>query len=287
MSMGGSSTSTEKTVMAKSQAGLDAANAASTGVAEDTIDFVNDFFDTYIKPSIAKLNTATDTAMGRNDELYAMQKAQAIDREKTYQTEGKKAVTDFMTTARDFSSDAYGEQQAALAIGDVNNQAQIAEQTRTRQLDARGINPTSGAAIASMDQTRTRVALAKAAESSRARKMAVDLGLNLKDRAAQIGDAQGRYSTPMIAQAGSLAGQGAGLPAAALESTKGAGQPVTQGYGIAADIYGGNANRYASQYDSAFRSKSQKDSEESAGWGKLAGTVIGIGAKAAFGLPGA
>ena len=69
MSMGGSSTSTEKTVMAKSQAGLDAANAASTGVAEDTIDFVNDFFDTYIKPSIAKLNTATDVATGSNDEL--------------------------------------------------------------------------------------------------------------------------------------------------------------------------------------------------------------------------
>lgn len=283
MSFGGSEDSTYKQTMATSQATMDASNAAATGAATDNLDFVKDFFDTYIKPSIAKVNAAADVATARTNELYGLQLGQAKDREKTYQTEGKAAVTDFMDTARDFSTEGYAEQQAGLALGDVNNQAQIAEQTRQRQLEARGINPTSGAAIASMDTMRTKTALVKAAESIRARKAATELGLNLKNTAANIGMEQSKYSTPMLAQAGSLASQGAGIPNAALQTTADAGRPVSAGYGLVADVAGANAGRAQNLYQSSLEAKSRSDAAESEGWGNLAGTVIGIGAKA-YGL---
>lgn len=282
MSVGGKAdTSSQDKLIKKSSQGLDQSTTASNALASESLSFVNDFFDTYLKPSLEQLNQSSATATQRNDQVYGIQAEQLADREAQYQAEGKPAISDFLETAREFSTDEYAERQAGLAIGDVAKQAQIAEGTINRQLGARGVRANSGNAVAAIARNTNDVALAKAGQANRARDIAKKMGIELQDRAASYGMDMSKLA-PAIAQSQiATIGQGAAIPANQIAAQNTAGNFKLPTQGLAADIYGNNTRTWSSLYQGGVESKQKAQQAESEGWGKLAGTVVGTGLKIA------
>lgn len=249
------------------------ANAGSA-VAKSATTFTDKFFNDYIKPSLAKLDTATQTAATQNTAIYNTQSQQAADREATYQG-AKPAINRYLTNAANINAPGYEEQQAGLAIGDVANQQANAVGQTDRALQARGINAGSAAAVAARTGVDQNAALVKAAQSTRARQLATEYKLNTSQNAAGFAAGLAK-DAPGITQ-GQLAtvGQGAAIPGAQLSAQSDAGKGHLAGYQVASNAYNGAASGAwgAATNSAATVAKAQSDSD--AGVGKLVGTVVG------------
>lgn len=282
MSIGGSGSKVAEKTQKVALKGFESTTAQATDTAGDLVDFSRDFFDRYIKPQLPQIQTATDTGVARNTEIYDTQSQYAADREGTYQGYGKPAIEQFQTTAKNYSTDQYAEEQAQRGLGDVAQQGQIASESLDRAYGARGVNPASTASAKAVSTTT--IALAKAAAANRARDLAKSQGLTLQNQAAQIGVGLGQLSPGITANQVNTVGQGAAIPTNAIGAIAQAGKPLQSGLSDAAGIYGQASGNYGSLTANTTKDAQAAANAESEGWGKLAGAVIGTGLN--FALPG-
>ena len=174
------------------------------------------------------------------------------------------------------------ERLAAEAIGDVKTAFGIQAQDLERRNQSFGINPTSGRSVGAIYANSVMQAATESAAATRARDAAVQLGWAKKMDAAAL--AQGSFgnqatSTGLALNAGGQAlnaGQttmgNLGAMNSAMGNTFGqmtsgwnsVGNLGVQNYGIQSQNYQADQNRIA-----------QQNAGSSAGWGSLAGSVIG------------
>jgi hypothetical protein len=113
------------------------------------------------------------------------------------------AMQSMMNEAQNYDSDANVQQQAQLAIGDVNDSYNAANQSTMRSMQAAGVNPSSGAYQGMWNANQINQAAAQAAAATRTRSAAQQLGWNMQTQAAQLGQTLPGYATQQGALANS------------------------------------------------------------------------------------
>lgn len=287
MSMGGSADGGSKNIRDQALKAATRGTDASFANAKATTTFNDTFFNSYIKPSLAKLNQATDDATARNKAIYNTQGSQAADREATYQS-AKPNIQKYLKTANAINVPGYEEQQAGLAIGDVADQQANAAAQTDRALQARGINAGSAAAVAARTGVDQNAALVKAAQSTRARQLATDYKLGTARDAATFTTGLAKDAPAITQGQTSTVGQGAALPGAQSGVIADAAKGHLAGYQIASDAYNGGSAGAWNAATTAASTVAQAQQKSSAGFGKILGTVVGgIGGFALGGPAGA
>ena len=184
--------------------------------------------------------------------------------------------------AENYNTQENKERIAAEAIGDVKTAFGVQAADLERRNQSFGINPTSGRSVGTLNANSVMQAATEASAATRARTAAEQLGWAKRMDAAGL--AQGSFgnqatSTGLALNAGTTglnAGQitmgNLGTMNSALGSTYGqatqgwnsVGNLGVQSYGIQSQNYQAEQNRQA-----------QQNAGASAGWGSLAGSVIG------------
>lgn len=247
-------------------------------LGERQLEFSMQFFNDYVAPLMEVSRQATIAGEERASRVFDLQFGQAQLQDELYRREGLPAEERFYRMASEFSEPAYAERQAALALGDVRQQISQTEGQLGRALAARGIDPTSPAAVAAMTDLSLHGALASAGAMNRARAAARDLGMAVTADAANF--ARGALSGGLAySQAATgTAGTGAGIAQSGVgAANQGATVPM-QGYQGAIGAYGSAAQSWAQANAAATRLMAA----ESQGIGDFLGTVIGAGLKFAL-----
>lgn len=258
-------------------------NAASdkiAGVADDARGFADDFFAKYISPQLDAMASETTKATKRNDELYDLQVRNAKLADQRYRTQGIPAMDRVYQKANEFSAADEEERQAGLALGDVRDAETVANAQRDRALTARGIDPSSPAALAAANNSAVMATVAKAAAQNKARMAAKEMGWKVAWDAANFGRGELQPVAGFSADAGNTARTGPALRSAAIDAgNRGATVPMS-GYDTALRGYGQNASSYGSMTGQALNAKAKGDQAEQEGWGNFIGTLAGTAFKA-------
>lgn len=182
--------------------------------------------------------------------------------------------------AEDTNTQGYQEQQAALAMGDINDQFANQRKQNDMRMQSYGINPTSGAYAGQQNATDIMQAATGAAAATRARQAADQLGW------ARMMDAQGlgaglagnqATSTGLSLNAGnaSLASGAQGIGA-----VNALGNSYAQGYGGAMQGWNNVGNLGLGTYNaqiSAYNAQQAANAQSSSGFGGAIGGLIGAG----------
>lgn len=239
-------------------------------------------WETEVWPAMKEATLKQET---RADEQFALDKAvqekqmQASDiAMKEYQEKGAPLREELYKQAEKAGSEAEIERQSALAMGDVKAQLDQAKQSSAREMQAYGIDPTSGRYQGTANANQIMGAAAGAAAATRARDAAVQLGWAKKMDAAAL--AQGQYgnqasSTQLGLQAGNQALMSGQL---GVQNAGAMGSSMAQGYGGAMQGWGQVGQLGVGKYNAdvnAYQAKTQADAASSGGFGKLIGAGIG------------
>lgn len=284
MSMGGGSNSGLSSAASTQTAISKEAAGNINEITDTTMDFTQSFFKDYIQPAVAKLGGVVDTALGRNEQLFGQAQAIATGREADYQA-NKGAVNQYLQDVAGRDVTAEGQAAAGLAIGDVKAAGANAAAQQERALEARGINPTSGMAVAGARSAGLNTALVAASEANRARRLAQESVRGAKAGAAQFVQGQGNLSTGLPSQYAGLAGQGVGLAGAGISAVGEGANPVLKGYETAGGLQVGlNKSASAAATDLQIQDAKSKDAS-AGGLGNLVGTLGGAVLKAYLPVP--
>ena len=260
------------------------------GLAQQKLAEISErYLESWEKEVWPAMKEATLKQEVRADEQFALDKAvqekqmEASDVAlKEYQEKGTPLREQLYKQAEVAGSEAEQERQSALAMGDVKSQLDQAKQASAREMQAYGIDPTSGRYRGTANATQVMGAAAGAAAATRARDAAVQLGWAKKMDAAGL--AQGQFgnqasATTLGLQAGNQA-LGAGQTTIANYGALGssmnqANMGAMSGWGQVGQLgvqkYNADVNAYSAQQ--------QANAASSAGFGSALGGLIGIGAK--------
>lgn len=224
----------------------------------------------------------------RADEQFAIDKEiQAIQLESSKRNLGeydRNAVNReaIYKEAEQYDTAANKERLAAEAIGDIKTAFGVQAADLERRNQSFGINPTSGRSVGTLNANSVMQAATEASAATRARNAAEQLGWAKKMDAAAL--AQGSFGNQATSTGLALGAGGQALSAGqttmgnlgAMNSAMGntfgqmtsgwnsVGNLGIQNYGIQSQNYQAEQNRLA-----------QQNAGSSAGWGSLAGSVIG------------
>lgn len=247
-------------------------------ITDKTLDFTSQFFEQYIQPVVAKVSGAVDTATARNTDVYGQMQGISTGREADYQ-KNKGVVDQYLQEVQGRDATTEGESAAGRAIGDVKAAGANAEMQQARALQARGLSPTSGAAVAGMRSQNLNTALVAASEANRARRLA---GLDVaaaKQGAAGFVNAMGNTAAGLPGQQLGAIGQGVGVMGTGISAIGAGADPVLKGYETAGGLQVGlNKSSTASATDLNVQ-QSKQDAAGAEGTGKLIGTIIGTAGK--------
>jgi len=275
------------------------ADLAATGAfesAEQQQSFIDDFFTNYIDPAIQQVRGATDQAQAANKAIYDAQAKTAQQAEGLYESEGAAAQKKYFEEARNYDPAAEGERQAGLAIGDINQQTANAQQQNARAMQARGINPASGAGAMNSQQIMLQSALAKAKASAVARAQALAKGEQYTANAANAGAAVQQAGYNYRTGGVGTVGQMAGIPTSQLGAIGDASKAPMAGYQGVGQLYQGiyspsvsGANAAASNITTASAESAKAAGAQQSGLGSLIGTGLAMAGKvgAAYATGGA
>ena len=231
------------------------------------------------------MKEATLKQEARADEQFALDKAMqekqiaAADvAMKEYQEKGTPLREDIYKQAEEAGGASDQEKQAALALGDVKSQFGVQAEGQKRQMQAYGIDPTSGKYQGANRTAGVMEAATSAAAATKARDAATQLGWAKKMDAAAL--AQGQFGN----QASST-----GLALGAGSQALGAGQTTIGNYGAlgssmnqanmgAMSGWGQVGSLGVQKYNAdvnAYNAQQQANAAGSAGLGSLVGAGIG------------
>lgn len=251
------------------------ATQAMVELGREELDFSKEFFGEYVAPLLEVNTEAAIANEARTAQVFDLQFGQAQMQDELYREKGLPAERRFYDMAEEFSQPEYAERQAGLALGDVKHQQANQTGQLNRALAARGIDPSSPAAVAAMTDASVFGSLAQAGAVNRARNAARDLGMALTADAANFGRGglSGGLAYSQAATGSAQANQGV-VGGGVATATQGASVPM-QGYQGAIGAYGNAANSWAQANASATKLMAA----ESQGMGEFFGTVIGAGLK--------
>lgn len=180
--------------------------------------------------------------------------------------------------AKAYNTNGNFERQAALAIGDVNTASDVANKNTAMQMRSFGINPNSGVYQGSMNANGVLQAATASAAATKARAAAEQLGWAKSMDAVSLGQGlpgNQATSTGIALTAGNSALQAGQTNIA---NTQALGSSYSQGYGGAMQGWNNVGNLGVQTYNgqlSAYNAQQQANAQSSAGWGSLAGSVVG------------
>jgi hypothetical protein len=152
---------------------------------------------------------------GVYEQTAAQQNAQSAAYYNQYENTYAPLMNNMVSQAANYDSDGNFQQQAQLAIGDVNNTMNAQNQAQAMQMQSVGVDPTSGAYQSMWNANGINQAAQQAAAGTRARTAAQQLGWNMEDQAAAMGQSLPGDS----AQASSVANQATGGASSTANST--------------------------------------------------------------------
>lgn len=181
------------------------------------------------------------------------------------------AQNDIANEAKTFDTEAKREELAGQALSDTNRAFEAVRGQQVRELNASGINPNSGRALAVGQQSRLQQALALAGGANQARTAARAEGRALKGRVADM-----LAGYPSMASAQTGAGASYGQSGVGLTNSSLAGQTAgySQAGGIAGQMGANASNLYGIQQGAVTAANGQKAEMI----GSLAGGAAMIGA---------
>ena len=256
------------------QVGAAAMRQANT--LDEALAFSKQQYEESGKPLQQQMIAASKQGLEQQNTLYNLNLPQAqaaADQNLKY---GLPAQEAYYKMVNDYSAPEYQEQQARMAMGDVANASASQQMQTDRALAARGIDPTSGAAVYARGMNQMGSTAMAAAASNRARMAAQQLGMTLKQDSANFG--RGGYANVGAASgvAGGAASGGFGIASGAIGANNQAGAGMMQGYGMAANGYG----QQMSTYMNGAIANQQSQAQESAGLGGALGTLGGAALRA-------
>lgn len=231
------------------------------------------------------MKEATLKQEARADEQFALDKEmqtkqiQAADiAMKEYQEKGTPLRAEIYKQAAEAGGEEEVNRQAALALGDVKSQFDIQDQAGKRQMQAYGIDPTSGRYQGQSRASGIMEAATSAAAATKARDAATQLGWAKKMDAAAL--AQGQFgnqasSTGLALSAGNQA-LGAGQTAIANYGAMGssmnqANMGAMSGWGQVGQL---GVQKYNADIN-AYNAQNQANAASSSGLGSVIGAGIG------------
>jgi len=145
------------------------------------------YADTLRTVSEQAMSLLTQGAIPAAQQLYRMAEDVARSDRALYETYGRPAMESFYRMAAEYSSPAEEERQAALAMGDVTQAAEVQRSAMQRRLAAAGVSPNSPQALSIAGRMSVEEAGMRAAAAEKARMAAKALGIQLKGAAAEFG----------------------------------------------------------------------------------------------------
>lgn len=239
-----------------------------------------------MKEATLKQETRADEQFALDKATQEKQLAAADVAMKEYTEKGTPLREDIYKQAEKAGSEAEIERQSALAMGDVKGQMDVAEQTRKRELQAYGIDPTSGRYTGAANANQVMGAAAGAAAATKARDAAVQLGWAKKMDAAAL--AQGQYGNQATSTGLGLAAGNQALASGqtGVANAGAMGSSLSQGYGGVMSGWGQVGQLGVQKYNAdvnAYSAQQQANAGASAGIGSAVGSVLGGAMK--YGLP--
>ena len=180
--------------------------------------------------------------------------------------------------ANTYNTQGNFERQAALAMGDVNAQSDITNKNNAMTMRSYGINPTSGAYQGQANANSVMQAATASAAATKARAAAEQLGWAKSMDAISLG--QGLPGNQATSTGLSLTAGNSSLAAGQIpmQNAQALGSSYAQGYGGAMQGYNNSGNLSLGSYNAqvnAYNSQNMANAQSSAGWGALAGSVVG------------
>lgn len=199
-----------------------------------------------------------------------------------------------ISDAQKFNSDAYAEQQAQMAIGDVAAQYANQKQQTALNMSKYGIDPSSGQFMGQMNALSINQSAATAAASNAARQAAVQLGWDKNLQLANLGvqyagitnnATSGVNQTAGTGQNGVNSSMGVASNASTqqLSNISGLAQTGLQSYQALSNAWGQFGNMAMDQYKgqlSAWQAQQQANASATSGIMGAVGTVAGVAATA-------
>ncbi len=197
-----------------------------------------------------------------------------------------------ISDAQKFNSDAYAEQQAQMAIGDVAAQYANQKQQTALNMSKYGIDPSSGQFMGQMNALSINQSAATAAASNAARQAAVQLGWDKNLQLANLGvqyagitnnATSGVNQTAGTGQNGVNSSMGVASNASTqqLSNISGLAQTGLQSYQALSNAWGNYGNMAMDQYKgqlSAWQAQQQANASNASGAMGLVGTLASTGA---------
>lgn len=251
-----------------------AAAEKATKYGDQMVSFTDNFYKQYIVPQLKVIEQERTKGIERADQVFAQQQGLFQDRENTYQTQGKPAINNYFKMVDEYNPEQEAQRRGIGVMGDITAQQANAQAQTARGLQARGVNPTSGQAIAAMGRNDITASLVKAQEMNRLRNLTQSEGMGLKAQAANFaaglgGNAAGLGGSALPAgtigsdvatqTSGAIRG-GASVPMAGLEGAA----------GIQTGIFQGSKSAAASAQSAATQAAANDG-----GFGGILGTVAG------------
>jgi len=234
------------------------------------------------------LKSQTEKQNTRADEQFALDKeAQGIQMDsakKNLAEYDRNAVNreSIYKEAEDYGTEENQQRMAEGAIGDVTTAATNADIQKTQQMQSYGINPNSGQFQGMKNSNQVVQAANAASAATQARNAAIQLGWAKKMDAAGL--AQGSFGNQATSTGLALSSGGQALNSGqtTISNAGAMGNSMAQGYGGAMSGWNNVGQLGVQKYNADIQKYSvdqQAASASSAGWGALAGSVIGAGAK--------
>lgn len=222
--------------------------------------------------------TQTDKANAIRDEYYDH-----------WKNDYKPIENQLISDAQKFNTDAYAEQQAQAAIGDVASQYANQRQQTALNMSKYGIDPSSGQFMGQMNALGINQSAATAAASNAARQAAVQLGWDKNLQLANLGIQYAGITNNATSGVNQTAGTGgtginnsmgtaSNASTQQLQNINGLATTGLQSYQALSNAwgqYGQTANQMHSNQISAWQA--QQQSKKGSGWGSLLGSAVGMG----------
>lgn len=238
-------------------------------VAQQGLNFSENYFTNTTEPLVAKQTAASDLAQGQQQSIYGIDTSQMQQAQTAYNANGAPAAQNYYNMVNQYSAPAQQELDAQSAMGDVANSAAIQQGAMNRNLASRGVSANSGMALYNQGLASNQATASGAAAANQARQAARSLGMSLTTGAANFGQTQASNIGSFGTAASAASQNSYNIAASNVTGAQAAAALPMTGYANAGASYG----NIASTYNQSQVGLQSAAAQSSAGYGNLAGTL--------------
>lgn len=245
---------------------------------------LSNYENVYEPAEISAQNQANsiDQSEATADNALASAQTSMVNNENSeYTNEYEPLMNQMVNQASNYDTQANYNQMAQQAVGDVNNTDAAAQQSQAMEMESVGVNPTSGAFQGMWNADNINNAAQGAAAASRALTGAQQLGWNMEDQAAAMGQALPSDASQATSTATNADNSASSSANSELANTTTSANLNNSSIGDAANIETSMGNLGVGTYQTqvnAWNAQQQAQAQSSAGIGSALGGVAMAGA---------